>query len=183
MIGHVIFILFSVMSLLVIVSNISGFMGRHLRLLAHMAELFPWQDPASDAVHSTLKVMIAEASDTDDARSAPRGIPSSKPIYVRMRVSADVHCLHLKLDTGPLGPHRRASISWDDLALLQDLRVRGQEVSTVQAGPFLLWLPPHLVRPFLGQTGDTDPAGADARGPIIDVAYKEIHDAAEENRR
>lgn len=179
MIGHVIFILFGVASLLVIVSNISGFMGRHLRLLARMEELFPWQDPASDAVHSTQVIVILEANQAVDPQGVPRRTVSSKPINVRMRVSADIHCLHLKLDTGPLGPHRRASISWNDLQLRQELRVQDTDVATLVAGPFLIWLPLHLVRPFFEQTE----SGGDEAGPIIDVSYKEIPDAAEENRR
>jgi hypothetical protein len=167
------------MSLLVIVSNISGFMGRHLRILARMEELFPWQDPASDAIHSTQVILILEASEGVDPQGAPRRTISSKPISVRMRVSADIHCLHLKLDTGPLGPYRKASISWNDLQLRQELRVKDTDVATLVAGPFLIWLPLHLVRPFFEQP---EAAGEDS-GPIIDVAYKEIHDAPEENRR
>ncbi|MDX2116113.1 MAG: hypothetical protein SFZ24_10925 [Planctomycetota bacterium] len=167
MAGIALMVLLGVVLALIIVTNLMSYMGGHVAALSRLAERFPPQPAAPEAARSAGQLVMQELPTEEPNPPDPRRPPAGSRVYMfRARVALDSDMLHIALDSGPLGPHREASIPWSALRLTsaQTARHWGQ-LAAVEAGPFMLALPAHLVKPFLEPEKHDD---------AVDVEFREV---------
>ena len=137
-------LILGVMALVVLSSVASSWLARGARLMRELGEAFPYEPPDAESVSGGVV-------------SASIG-SSGRPAEVRLRCVLDMRALHLRLDAGPLGPDRRATLPWDSMTLEHVTSVKhwGQ-VTMVKAGAFRLTLPAHLVEGYLAPAAPQAP--------------------------
>lgn len=159
--GMAVLLIFGLMALIVIASNVSYLFGGGPGLMRELGERFPAQPEGTGGVREAATMVMQRVESSPD----PRRRGGASPKLVRVRLVLDEKHLHVKLDAGILGPDRRASVPWDVMTLVTRTEVKHWgEMASVEAGGFMLGLPSHLIVPYVVPGGDS----------VVDVDFREV---------